>query len=155
MSEHHIRVHWQRITIEKSYSRNHTWSIDASSIIPASASSSVVPPPYSEDGRIDPETGFVGSISSCHMLWFLAIAHERGYVVAQYLDEATGVLSKDETGRLSITQVQLRPQTKFDGLKPTAEELDSLHVQAHKLCFIANSVKSSIHITPILEVSNV
>jgi organic hydroperoxide reductase OsmC/OhrA len=40
----------------------------------------------------DPEEMFVASLSSCHMLWFLALARAEGVKVASYEDEPEGTL---------------------------------------------------------------
>ena len=79
------------------------------------------------------------------MLWFLSLAAKRGFVVDSYVDEAFGVMEKNETGKLAITRVTLRPNIQFSGDKvPSAEELKSLHHTAHEECFIANSLKSEV-----------
>ena len=77
------------------------------------------------------------------MLWFLSLAAKRGFVVDSYVDEAFGVMEKNQTGKLAITRITLRPDIQFSGDKvPSAEELKSLHHTAHEECFIANSLKS-------------
>jgi len=79
------------------------------------------------------------------MLWFLSLAAKRGFVVDSYVDEAFGVMEKNETGKLAITRITLRPNIQFSGDKvPSAEELKSLHHTAHEECFIANSLKSEV-----------
>ena len=98
---------------------------------------------------VDPEEAFVASLSSCHMLTFLAITVRKKYVVDSYHDEAVGVLTKDAAGRLAVTRVTLRPQVRLGGDKvPGPEELRQLHEQAHHACFIANSVKTEIVVEP-------
>jgi len=79
------------------------------------------------------------------MLWFLSVAAKRGFVVDSYVDEAFGVMEKNQTGKLAITRITLRPDIQFSGDKvPSAEELKSLHHTAHEECFIANSLKSEV-----------
>jgi len=79
------------------------------------------------------------------MLWFLSLAAKRGFVVDSYVDEAFGVMEKNQTGKLAITRITLRPDIQFSGDKvPSAEELKSLHHTAHEECFIANSLKSEV-----------
>ena len=69
--------------------------------------------------------------------------------VDSYHDEAVGVLAKDAAGRLAVTRVTLRPETRFGGDKvPSAEELRALHDQAHHACFIASSVKTEVVVEP-------
>ena len=79
------------------------------------------------------------------MLWFLSLAAKRGFVVDSYVDEAFGVMEKNEAGKLAITRITLRPNIQFSGDKvPSTEELKSLHHTAHEECFIANSLKSEV-----------
>jgi organic hydroperoxide reductase OsmC/OhrA len=83
------------------------------------------------------------------MLTLLAIAARKGLVVDRYRDEAVGTLGKDASGRLAVTHVALRPEIVFGaGKEPTAEELRTLHDQAHHACFIANSVKTEVVVEP-------
>jgi organic hydroperoxide reductase OsmC/OhrA len=98
---------------------------------------------------IDPEEAFVASLSSCHMLTFLALAAKARYVVDGCRDEAVGVLGKDSAGHLAMTRVTLRPRVAFGGEKrPGPEEVRQLHDRAHHACFIANSVKTDVVVEP-------
>jgi len=123
------------------YSRNHTWKFDGGHEMTASAA-----PAYLGDPKnVDPEEAFVASLSSCHMLTFLAIACKQKFVLDDYVDEAVGHMEKNAEGKLAITKVTLKPKITFSGdKKPTTEELDKMHHAAHENCFIANSVKTEI-----------
>ncbi len=103
-------------------------------------------PSYKGNERcVDPDEAFVASLSSYHMLTFLAIACKKGFAVDGYRDQAVGTLGKDPAGRLAMTRVTLRPQVGFGGEKtPMPEELAQMHDQAHHACFIANSVKTEV-----------
>jgi len=151
MSEHHANIHWQRdraeAFVDSHYRRVHTWSFDGGASVTASASPDVVPVPWSDPAHVDPEEAFVAAISSCHMLWFLALAAQRGLVVDSYTDRAVGVMRKNAEGRLAITDVTLRPHVVFSGEHiPDAAQIDNLHEKSHARCFIANSVKTVIRI---------
>ena len=141
-------VSWERGQdnfADNRYSRGHRWSFDGGIEVPASSSPSVVPEPMSVAAAVDPEEAFVAAISSCHMLTFLWLAGKAGFVVDRYVDEAVGVMKRNEQGRVAVTRVALRPRIDFGGERqPTAEELDELHHRAHEDCFIANSVKTEI-----------
>src|SRR5215831_17713190 len=93
MSEHTATIEWRRETPDfayETYNRDHNWSFDAGITVRASAN-----PAYSgSESCVDPEEAFVASLSSCHMLTFLAIAARNGRVVERYRDEAVGVLGK-------------------------------------------------------------
>ncbi|WP_444921413.1 OsmC family protein [Microbulbifer sp. CnH-101-G] len=155
MSEYTSTVVWQRddqIFTDNQYSRAHTWQFDGGLSVPASSSPHIVPIPYSHPENLDPEEAFVASLSSCHMLFFLAIAAKRGYVIDEYRDEAIGVMATTEKGKLAMTKVTLRPLVRFSGdKKPNREQLEKIHHLSHKQCFIANSVKTEV-VTEIREV---
>jgi len=49
-----------------------------------------------------------------------------------------------------MATVTLRPHCHFSGERlPSAEEYRELHEQAHHECFLANSVRSEIHIETV------
>jgi organic hydroperoxide reductase OsmC/OhrA len=97
--------------------------------------------------RVDPEAAFVAALSSCHMLTFLALASNKGFVVDSYEDAAVGHLEKNASGKLAITRVELHPKIVYSGAKqPVAADLDWLHDKAHKECFIANSVTTEVKV---------
>ena len=96
---------------------------------------------------VNPEEAFVASLSSCHMLTFLAIACKKKFVLDEYLDEAVGVMEKNSEGRLAITRVTIKQRLKFSGdRRPTPQELEEMNHAAHEQCFIANSVKTEVKV---------
>ena len=150
MSAHDVTIHWQRSDADFAqgrYSRQHEWRFDGGAVVAASPSPAVVPAPWSDASAVDPEEAFVASISSCHMLWFLSIAAERGFVVDRYTDAAVGTMARLAPGRQAITEVVLRPRIEFAaGHAADAATVEALHEAAHARCFIANSVKSAIRV---------
>src|SRR3954470_19155116 len=121
MSEHKVTVDWERETPDfayETYNRDHDWSFDAGVSVRASAN----PAYLGSENCIDPEEAFVASLSSCHMLTFLALAAKKRYAVDGYHDEAVGVLAKDAAGRLAMTEITLRPQVRFGGDKVPGPE---------------------------------
>ncbi|MDF2813054.1 MAG: peroxiredoxin [Microvirga sp.] len=132
------------------YSRGHAWSFDGGIEVPASASPSVVPLPFSLENAVDPEEAFVAAISSCHMLTFLAIAAKKRFVVDRYEDKALGLMTKNDGGKLYVSKVTLDPVIDFSGEKiPTPEQIADLHHLSHQECFIANSVLTEIVVAGI------
>ena len=116
MSDHQATIHWRRESPDfkyENYSRDHDWSFDAGITVRASAA----PAYLGSAACVDPEEAFVASLSSCHMLTFLAIASRKRYTLDEYRDEAIGVLEKNGEGRLAITSVTLQPEVKFGGEK--------------------------------------
>jgi organic hydroperoxide reductase OsmC/OhrA len=148
MSEHRVTIDWKRETpgfAYESYNRDHVWHFDGGIVVRASAA-----PAYKgSETCVDPEEAFVASLSSCHMLTFLAIACKKRLTVDSYRDQAVGILDQDSAANMAITKVTLRPEVKFSGEKqPTPEELRQLHERAHHACFIANSVKTDVVVEP-------
>lgn len=147
MSEHRATIDWQRGGSEftyESYSRDHLWRFEGGVEVPASAA-----PDYLGGAeRVDPEEAFVASLSSCHMLTFLALAARKRLVVDAYRDAAVGTMEKNAEGRLAITRVVLRPEVRFSGEPPSPEVLERLHHLAHEHCFIANSVRTDVRVEP-------
>lgn len=152
MSRYTARIVWERGDqpfVDNRYSRAHRWQFDGGADIPGSSSPHVVKAPLSDPAAVDPEEAFVASLSSCHMLWFLSLAAQKGFRVDRYVDEAEGAMEKNAEGRMAITRVTLHPDVAFSGDKvPSREDLDALHHDAHDKCFIANSVKSEVRVEP-------
>jgi organic hydroperoxide reductase OsmC/OhrA len=153
MAEYTTAISWKRngaVFTDKRYSRLHRWKFDGGIDIPGSSSPRVVPIPVSEAPAIDPEEAFVAALASCHMLWFLSIAAERGFVVENYADTARGIMAKNSEGKLAMTVVTLCPDVLFEGdRRPTREEIEQMHHRAHDECFIASSVKTEVRCKPI------
>jgi organic hydroperoxide reductase OsmC/OhrA len=152
MGEYTATLEWQRdgaVFTDNRFSRAHLWRFDGGADVPGSASPLIVPPPLSDPAGIDPEEAFVAAIASCHMLWFLALAARAGFVVDHYRDAAVGIMEPIDFAKQAITRVTLRPDIGFSGdIRPSPEELQSLHHKAHDNCFIANSVRTEITVEP-------
>ena len=147
MSSHPITLSWNRDDKDfgyKSYSRDHDLDFGHGVSIRASAAAD-----YLGTAEIpDPEQAFVASLSSCHMLTFLAVAAIGKWKVESYEDDAVGYLEKNETGKMSMNRVVLRPSVRFSGEGPNQEELSKLHEKAHRGCFIASSINTEVRIEP-------
>jgi organic hydroperoxide reductase OsmC/OhrA len=148
MSEHKAIVSWARTSpdfLKGKYSREHTWTFDGGVTVPASASPTVVPAPYSNPAHIDPEEAFVAAVSSCHMLTYLYLASRQGFQVDSYRDEPIGRMTKNERGFPWVSSITLDPQIAYSGVKlPTPDDEQRLHHEAHEQCFIANSIKTEV-----------
>src|SRR5262245_41620020 len=86
MSEHKVTLTWQRgdkpFEYQK-YSRDHIWKFEGGHEMQASAA-----PAYLGNPKlVDPEEAFVASLSSCHMLTFLAIACKKRFVLDEYTED--------------------------------------------------------------------
>jgi organic hydroperoxide reductase OsmC/OhrA len=79
------------------------------------------------------------------MLFFLWIAARQGFTVDSYVDRASGVMEKNDEGKVAITRIVLRPHIVFSGERqPTKEELGHIHHESHESCYIANSIKAEV-----------
>ena len=144
MSEHRVTVDWRRRTPDFSYptyNRDHTWVFEGGAVVEASAA-----PGYKGNAeKVDPEEAFVAALSSCHMLTFLALCTKKKLIVDRYVDHAVGTLGKNQQGEQAVTRVVLRPEITFgEGGSPSSADLETLHHDAHDLCFIANSVTTEV-----------
>ncbi|HEX4740526.1 MAG TPA: OsmC family protein [Caulobacteraceae bacterium] len=150
MSEHRAGVSWKlaeggEAFLAGRYSRAHTLRFGDGLQVPGTPSPSVVPAPWSRTAAVDPEAAFTAALSACHMLWFLDLAKQAGFVAASYEDDAAGTLARVGRGRMAMTRVVLRPRIAFAGDRiPAPAELADLHHRAHELCFIANSVTTEV-----------
>ncbi len=150
--KHTVEICWNKKSEERfldnKYSRLHTWSFDGGTIVNASSSPLVVPLPQSSESAVDPEEAYIASLASCHMLFFLSIAASQKFIVERYEDRTEGILQKNDEGQLAITDVYLYPVVQFGGNnKPTPGQIAQVHEAAHKKCFLAASVKTTIHLT--------
>lgn len=146
MSEHKVTTQWKRESEDfdlKTYNRGHEWHFEGGVVVKASAAAA-----YQGDPElVDPEQAFTAALSRCHMLTFLAIACQKGFVVDTYTDAAVGELGKNAEGEMAMVAVTLHPEIVFSGDKqPSESDLSSLHDMAHKHCFLANSVTTEIKV---------
>jgi len=148
MHRYEAKISWSRNGekfIDNRYSRAHQWSFDGGIKIPASASPLVVRAPLSVAEAVDPEEALVAAASSCHMLSFLFLAAKQEFVVESYVDEAFGVMDKNEKGKFAFSRITLRPKIQFSPERPPSPaELEALHHAAHEECYIANSIKCEV-----------
>lgn len=153
MIECQAEVIWLRgeqTFLDNRYSRKHALRFDGGLEIDGSSSPHIVPVPMSDATALDPEEAFVSSLSSCHMLWFLAIAVKKKFRVDRYRDAAGGILEKNAAGKMLMSVVTLKPEVQFSGETiPTREEIEQMHHDAHEECFLANSVKTEVRVEPV------
>lgn len=126
------------------YSRAHEWRFDGGAVVPGS---SAPPVPGSDPAAVDPEEALVASVSACHMLFFLAFARQKGLVVTGYEDEAEGVMTPNEAGKLYISAVTLRPRLTVEG-EADPSVVAECHHRAHDECYIAHSIRADVRVEP-------
>jgi organic hydroperoxide reductase OsmC/OhrA len=97
-----------------------------------------------EPGKHNPEDLLVASLSSCHMLSYLALCARNKISVVSYQDEATGVMKTTPGGGGRFESVTLRPRVEINDTRMVDRALE-LHEKAHTECFIASSVSFPVH----------
>ena len=146
-----IRVDWtgndgQGTKTYKSYRRDHTISSEGSPSIPGSSD----PHFRGDPTRYNPEQLLVASLSACHMLWYLHLCSVNQVTVLDYYDAASGTMEEADDGAGAFIQVLLKPVVKI-AAGDDHEKALALHHEAHRLCFIANSVNFPVEVVPQLE----
>lgn len=146
MHEYRATAKWQRTSQDftyETYNRAHEVIFGGGEAVPWSAA----PEFKGEAQRVNPEEAFVASISTCHMLTFLALAARKRFTIDAYIDAASGVMERNSKGMYWVSRVTLRPKVTFSGERqPSPDEISALHDAAHDNCFIANSVTSAISV---------
>ena len=149
MSEHNITLTWKKQTESfayKEYNRDHQWDFGEGLIVPASSAPEFLGNP----ACADPERAFAAALSSCHMLFFIAICSKKRLTVTDYTDHATAYLEKDVDGELYIPRVILRPRVTFSNETVFERQaIEKIHHQSHEKCFLAKSVKSEVIVQPV------
>lgn len=144
MHEYRATTSWRRTSADftyETYNRAHEVTFGGGEVVGWSAA-----PEFKGDAnRVNPEEAYVASLSTCHMLTFLAVAARKRFTVDSYVDEAVGVMEKGAQGKYWVSRVTLRPKVAFSGdRQPSSQEISELHHAAHENCFVANSVKSAV-----------
>lgn len=138
--DYRLRVEWTGNTGEgtrtyTSYRRDHTIHIAGKPPLPGSSD-----PAFRGDGtRHNPEDLFIAGLSSCHMLWYLHLCAVNKIVVLEYVDDAEGTMQLAADGAGKFTRVVLRPAVRI-AAGGDAAKAHALHDEAHRFCFLANSV---------------
>jgi organic hydroperoxide reductase OsmC/OhrA len=150
MSEHtyEVNVTWtgnrgQGTRDIRGYDRALTISADGPPDLLGSADPGYLGDPH----KWSPELLFVASLSQCHMLWYLGLCARNGVVVSAYVDTPVGtmVTEADHSGR--FTEIVLHPVVVVESADQVAKA-EALHEDAHKMCFVAQSVSCTVRHEP-------
>ena len=101
-----------------------------------------------DPSRLNPEQLLVVAASSCQLLSFLAVAARARLDVRRYQDRAEAQMPEDERP-VRITSITLRPRIEL-APGPSEERVRHLVEQAHRECYIANTVRSEIRVEPTI-----
>jgi len=121
-----------------SYDRDHTIVIVGKPEIPGSSDIAF----RGNARRYSPEEMLVASLSACHMLWYLHLCADNGIVVLAYEDHASGKMTEDGE-RGAFEEVVLHPSVSISA-ESSRQKAIALHEEAHRRCYIANSVKFTV-----------
>jgi organic hydroperoxide reductase OsmC/OhrA len=150
MATYGCSVEWSRGNApftDLRYSRAHDWCFDGGAVVRGSSSPHSVRVPWSDPTAVDPEEALVAAVSSCHMLWFLSLAAEAGYVIDRYSDAAQATLGRFPDGRRGLTEVVLRPAVVVStGVPLDDAAFEALHHAAHARCDIGNSLRGEVRV---------
>ena len=95
----------------------------------------------------NPEQTLAASLSSCHMMTFLALAAKMNWPVLSYKDNAIATLGKNSKGQMSVIKLELNPKVEFSGsFKVDKIEMKKVQDRAHRYCFIANSLSDEVKV---------
>jgi len=95
----------------------------------------------------NPEQALAASLSSCHMMTFLALAAKIKWPVCDYKDHAVAYIGKNKKGQMSVNRIDLNPTVSFDeGFEINEEKLVKMQERAHRYCFIANSLDENVEV---------
>ena len=95
----------------------------------------------------------LSALSACHMLSYLAVCALGKIKVVSYEDAASGTLAEIQPQRSAFTDVLLRPRVVIAAGSDIAKA-KALHEQAHKICFIANSVNFPVRHEPEISLAS-
>ena len=95
----------------------------------------------------NPEQTLAASVSSCHMMTFLALAAKMKWPVKTYKDKAIATLGKNLKGLMSVIQIELNPKVEFfNGFSVDNSKMKEVQDRAHRYCFIANSLSDEVKV---------
>lgn len=100
----------------------------------------------------NPEELLLASLSSCHMLWYLHLCSTNKILVQSYQDSSHAKMIIEANGKGKFESVELKPLVTITN-QEQKDLAESLHSQAHKFCFIANSVNFPISLSPSIKVN--
>lgn len=124
----------QPTSAAKLYFKSHRISIQGKADLQLSAAKAFKGDPT----LYNPEDLLLSSLVSCHMMSCLYVCSKNNIEVISYTDNAEAVLGTSPDGSGRFIQVDLHPEVNISDPAKIALAL-SLHHEANRLCFIANS----------------
>jgi organic hydroperoxide reductase OsmC/OhrA len=132
----------------RAYDRAH--EVTAVGVPPIAGSSD--PAFRGDPSRWNPEQLLLAALSQCHLLAYLHACAVAGVVVTSYTDHAQGSMTQTPDGGGHFTEVVLHPRVEVAS-PGMADAAVKLHEEAHRTCFIANSVNFPVRHEPVVTVA--
>lgn len=111
------------------------------------------PPPF--QGGMEqiwsPEHLFTSAVVSCFMTTFLAIAANSKLTYSDFKCNAKGKLEQIE-GKYLMTEVLLEAHLTIDNIE-NKEKAERILEKSEHACLISNSIKSTVTLTPIINIA--
>ncbi len=102
---------------------------------------------------LNPEDLLLSSLMSCHMMSYLYVCGQHKINVLSYHDNANALLETYPDGSGKIIEIHLNPHVIISDASQVDLAL-SLHEEANRLCFIANSCNFQVYHQPSCEPDN-
>ena len=141
-----IELFWENIDnsfLPDKYSTEHKIKINNSITYIAGSA-----PEFGGDVKnLNPEQSLAASVSSCHMMTFLALAAKMRWPIIKYSDKAYAYIGKNSKGKMCVNKIELNPLISFkNNFKVSSEEMNKMQNRSHRYCFIANSLSEEVEI---------
>lgn len=104
-----------------------------------------------DPARLNPEQLLVAAAVSCQLLSFLAVAARARLDVVAYRDLGEGTMDEADPP-VRLARIDLRPEVVLADTprpRPSPERLLHLAEVAHRECYIANSLRTEVVVTPV------
>jgi len=143
--EYSTRLSWTGSTGDgyRDYDRAHEVEL-AGGTLPITAD----PAFRGDESLTNPEQLLLAAASSCQLLSFLAVAALAKVDVLGYEDDATAVMPDAKDG-MRLTEIVLRPRITVRGAD--AVKVAELVENAHRQCFVANSLNTAVRVEHTVE----
>lgn len=133
----------------RGYRRDHVFRVPGKPDLPGSSD----PAFHGDRHRYNPEELLVASLSACHMLWYLHLCADNNVIVIVYEDAPRGIMELADDGSGAFTSVELRPTVTISAGSDVVQAKE-LHHQAHRNCFIANSMNFPVKVSPTITLAS-
>jgi organic hydroperoxide reductase OsmC/OhrA len=127
----------------RDYDRTHEVTADGPPALPGSSDPAFRGTP----DRWNPEQLLLAALAQCHLLSYLHVCADNGIVVVAYTDRADATMQARGGGG-AFTSAVLHPVVTVASAD-MVDRATALHDDAHRACFIANSVAFPVRHEPV------